>query len=103
VCTFIIRSLPPPPFHRLAQDLPSLPLPPQPHIYIHISHLHPQDLAALAEALSLLPAHVRLGNGSGGRGDGGGASFWDDEEGEDGAGGAGGELDSAYTVSSGMG
>lgn len=52
---------------------------------ISLSHQCGQDLAALAEALSCLPAHVRLGAAFGGE---------REEEKEEGE----GELDPAYTV-----
>lgn len=51
-----------------------------------------QDLAALAEALSQLPAHVRLGGG----GSGGGVE--DEGEGEGEADEDAGPIDPAYTV-----
>ena len=54
--------------------------------------LHKQDLAALAEALSQLPAHVRLGGG------GGGGAFEGEGEAENEDDDDAGPIDPAYTV-----
>jgi hypothetical protein len=56
---------------------------------------HKQDLAALAEALSQLPAYVRLGGGGGGGAfEGEGEEDDDDDDDDDDA----GPIDPAYTV-----